>query len=210
VTSDRHRAAAHEAGHAVAAHLLGRLVTLVSLDGPTGGPCSIDKRPIEPLANRRPLPHWHATEDEILIVLAGALCENLTEQEQPTVTSGPRRVPDPPPLHPAPFAPVQWQTADEPPVWPEVPESDSEQARRMLLSITATDEEYDAMSAALTLRCEALIRHPHFAALHTHLTAALLRDGELHATQVRAELQRAELRHLTTTLEEDNDGTQAA
>ena len=75
----RLRLAAHEAGHAVAAHLLDRIVTMVSLDyAPVGGGASIDRMPREPLGHRRrPLAHWYEAESDCLIVLAGPLSERL-------------------------------------------------------------------------------------------------------------------------------------
>lgn len=219
MTDDRHRAAAHEAGHAVAAWLLGRHVVMVSLDGwtaPTGGPCSVDRAPTEPLqGSRRPLPHWHALEDEVLIVMAGALCEDLAEEYAAPpvpVPSGPRRVADPAPLR-AVSTPVMWQDADEPPTWPGQPLSDADQVAQLVSVITTTDVELEVLTRALRLRCESMVRHPHFAALHRHLWEALLRDGEMYGPQVRCELERADLRYTTTTMtttEDDDDSPQAA
>src|SRR3954452_2911464 len=82
--SDDLRNAAHEAGHAVAAHLLGGLVVLVSLEGPYGGgPCSVDRHPRETLqAQRRPQPHWYALETDALITWAGPLCEHYADDYQ--------------------------------------------------------------------------------------------------------------------------------
>ena len=97
--TNRRRVAAHEAGHAVMAHLLARLVVMVSLDGPpVGGGVSIDRMPREPLSRRRrPLAHWHEIEDEVVVCAAGQLSEDL-EHDEPPLSLTPRRVPDDSPM----------------------------------------------------------------------------------------------------------------
>src|SRR4051794_20083562 len=131
------RNAAHEAGHAVAAHLLGRLVVLVSLEGPYGGgPCSVDRHPRETLqAQRRPEPHWYALETDALITWAGPLCEHYADDSQHgdadertvQMHKEPGRRHEPEPPTPIPLGlptPVIYQGEVEPEVFPVVPFND--------------------------------------------------------------------------------------
>jgi hypothetical protein len=217
--TDLHRLAAHEAGHAVAAWILGRANTLVSLDyPPVGGGVSIDRMPSESLGyRRRPLAAWHAMEDDCLIVLAGPLSERIDhDADEPPLPLTPQRVPDDDPdtiedLGPVlPPLPVVWQAADKEPEWPELPQSDADQVYRLTAGIASSEEERAALEHTLTLRAWAMCNGAHYKALHAHLTDALLRRGELHATDIRHELQRAELRFLTKTIPEADYGPQAA
>jgi hypothetical protein len=212
---DRERLAAHECGHAVAAFLLDRIVTLVSLDyAPVGGGASIDRMPREPLGHRRrPLGHWYEAETDCLIVLAGALSEDLDHDDVPELSRWPRRVaedvgasdpyPELPPI------PVAWQAADQPPDWPERPQSDEDQVHRLTAGVAHSEAERMALEVALRYRAQAMVQSAHFKALHKALTEALMRHGELYAADVRLELQRAELRYLTQAMEA-TDGSQAA
>jgi hypothetical protein len=75
MTDQRRIDAAHEAGHVVAAWLLGREPLLVTLDGPTGTPCAVD-RP----RDDHTLPIRHAAVDEAVIALAGPLCERFADE----------------------------------------------------------------------------------------------------------------------------------
>jgi hypothetical protein len=79
MSEDLHRVARHEAGHAVGAHLLGRVVLAVTLQHPAvGGGASADRLPREPLGHRRrPTAAWHETEDELVILFLGELSEDL-------------------------------------------------------------------------------------------------------------------------------------
>jgi len=188
VTAQRHRTAAHEAGHATAAFLLDRKVVLVSIDTTAqfDGPCSIDVEHREPLnGRRRPAQHWHKLGDEALVVLAGPLAEQLAyEYENPPlpVPAG-ERVPPPPPLTGRPEG------------------RDRAQLDQLMTAMTSTEAEAQAFEQALTFRAEAFIRHPHFAALHEHLCAALMRSGTLDGDVVRVELQRAELQYASHHME---------
>jgi hypothetical protein len=164
------RLARHECAHAVAAHLLDRVVLMVSLDGPpVGGGVSIDRAPREPLGHhRRPLAHWYEAETEVLVALAGQLAEGLEPREH-EIPLTPQRVPDEPlPRRDAGPAvlplPVAWQEADEPPVWPVVPQSDDDQVYHLTAGITSSEEERAAVEYALRLRAEAMVHTAHFRA----------------------------------------------
>jgi hypothetical protein len=210
---NRERLAANEAGHAVAAHLMDRVVTMVSLDyAPVGGGASIDCMPREPLGHRRrPLAAWHAAEDDCLIVLAGPLSERLDHatDDEPPLSLTPRRVHPRPRQHrrPRPVSPlpVAWQEAGCPPDWPDRPQSDADQVHRFTAGIAHSEEERSALEHTLTLRAWAMVNGAHFRALHKWLTAVLLDRGELFAADVRLELQRAELHHMTRSMEEMAD-----
>jgi hypothetical protein len=89
------RLAAHEAGHATAAYLLGRINTLLTLNHPaTGGGASVDRMAPEPLnGHRRPLAAWYEAESDCLVVLAGPLSELIDyDAEQPRYSTTPARV----------------------------------------------------------------------------------------------------------------------
>lgn len=210
----RERTAAHEAGHAVAAFLLGRVNVLVSLDGPFGGPVSVDRHPPDYLGGkRRPAAHWYEAETDVVITLAGPLSEHLGDEPAPVYAAVMTtwRAPEPEPrTEPAPTVPipVAFQDADEQPRWPRVPLTDHQQVEVHLAAITTSDEERDALRTALTCRTDALTAHPHFRALHAHLTRVLLHAGEVHGPSIRTELQRAELHYTTHTIEEPTDGPQ--
>ena len=74
--ADRTRVAAHEAGHATVAALVGRRPTAIDLDGPMGHPYAQDTFNPEPL--RQPPPTTFGVGcDEATILLAGALGEGL-------------------------------------------------------------------------------------------------------------------------------------
>jgi hypothetical protein len=193
----RLRVACHEAAHAVAAHLLDREVLLVSLTGPLGRPCSIDRPHLEPLngRGRRSGPPWYWVETEIVIVLAGdigeALADEATTAPEAALAGPARRVPDPPPIPPTVPRPVVWQAPLEAePEWPTVHFSDRDQAELLVRSITSSDAEHEALMHALRLRTEAFVRHRHFAFLWRHLVDRLLREpsGELLASEVKHEL----------------------
>jgi len=99
----------------------------------------------------------------------------------------------------------------EPHVWPEVPETDADQVNRLLRTICSSEQEAEAFRVAYALRADAVCQSAHFRALHSHLVAALLRDGELRADQLKVELQRADLRFAMQTIpEDDTDGSEAA
>ena len=207
--------AAHEAGHACMAWLVGRRVIAVSPDGLLGGPCSVDKAPIEPLnGHRRPLAGWHAASDEILVALAGALGEALIDApDEPALSRTPQRVPEREPLHVPEPRPVMFQQTDdgEPPEWPEAPESDADQVNRLLRTICESEQEAEAFRVAYGLRADSIARSAHFRALHSHLTAALVRDGgELGAATLKCERERADLRFAMQTIPGDDDGPEAA
>jgi hypothetical protein len=203
---DRHRLASHEAGHAVAAWCLGRIVTMVTLDHPaTGGGASVDRMPYEALGTvRRPLATWYEVESDCLAILAGPLCEDLDHD----AVSAPRsrhgatsRVP----------LPVTYQDHDEEPEWPELLGTDLDQLQRLTASISSSEREREALELMLTLRAQAMCETGHFKALHRRLTAALERDGCLFASDVKRALQGAELRFTMQTIPEDTDnGAQAA
>ena len=201
--------AAHEAAHACMAWLVGRRLIAVSPDGLLGGPCSVDKAPIEPLnGHRRPLAGWHAASDEILIAMAGALGDGLIDApDEPSLSRTPQRVPEREPLHVPEQRPVMFKQTDdgEPPVWPEVPETDADQVERLLRTITSSEQEHEAFRVAYGLRADAVVQSPHFRSLHAHLVAALLRDGELRADELKVELQRADLRFAMQTIPGDDD-----
>ena len=74
--ADRTHVAAHEAGHATVAALVGRRPTAIDLDGPMGYPYAQDTFNPEPL--RQPPPTTFGVGcDEATILLAGALGEGL-------------------------------------------------------------------------------------------------------------------------------------
>jgi hypothetical protein len=191
---ERLRVACHEAGHATAAFMLDRKVVLVSIDTALShfdGPCSIDEPKVEFLnGRRRPAAHWHELADLVVVVLCGPLAEKLADEYEnpPLPIPHGERVPPPPPLAPA---------DDE----PMIRGRDRWQLDWFLGAMTTTEEEAAAFERALTLRAEAFVRHPHYSALHEHLTAALLREGTLDGDDVRVELQRAELRYTTQHME---------
>jgi hypothetical protein len=90
-------------------------------------------------------------------------------------------------------------------------ETDSDQVNRLLRNICSSEQEAEAFRVAYGLRADAVVQSPHFRSLHSHLVAALLRDGELLAGEVKVELQRADLRLAMQTIPEDtDDGSQAA
>jgi hypothetical protein len=152
---DRRRLAAHEAGHAVAAHLLDRVIPMVSLDyAPTGGGVSVDRLPPEPLGHRRrPLGHWYEAESDCLTVLAGALSEDIDHDDVPAFPRTPQRVPEDPPRDPypdLPEIPVAWQEADTPD-WPEGSQSDEDQVRRLTAGIAGCEAERAALRTGTAL-----------------------------------------------------------
>jgi hypothetical protein len=204
---DRHRLAKHEAGHAVASWLLGRVVMMVSLDyPPVGGGASIDKMPYEALgAARRPLAAWYEVESDCLVILAGPLCEDLDHDDEPVMSTTPQRVP----------LPVAYQTDfDTEPEWPELLGSDLDQLQRLTAGISSSEREREALEEMLRYRTLAMANTPHFKALHRRLTDVLEQRGELYASDVKHELERAEVRFMaaatTTTLEDNTDGPEAA
>jgi hypothetical protein len=77
--------------------------------------------------------------------------------------------------------------------------NDQEIVERSIRSITSSEEEYDALRLAVELRALAMVRHPHFRALHRHVMEALLRDGELALGTLRCEIQRGEFRYQSQT-----------
>ena len=208
------RDAAHEAAHACMAWIVGRRVIAVSPDGLLGGPCSVDVKPTEPLnGHRRPLADWHEASDEILVVLAGALGEALIDApDEPALSRTPQRVPEREPLPVPEPRPTMFQQTDdgEPHVWPDVPETDADQVNRLLRTICSTEQEAEAFRVAYGLRADAVVQSQHFRSLHAHLVAALLRDGELRAREVKVELQRADLRFAMQTIpgEDDDEAAQ--
>lgn len=208
------RLAAHEAGHAVMAHLMDRVVTMVTLDyPPVGGGASIDRMPREPIGHhRRPLAAWHTAEDDCLIVLAGPLSERIDhDADEAPLSLTPRRTLDDDTagiddLGPVvPELPVAWQHAACPPEWPERPQADADQVHRYTAGIASSEEERAALEHTLTLRAWSMVNSSHFRALHKWLTAVLLDRGELFAADVRLELQRAELHYMTRSMEEMAD-----
>ena len=216
---DRHRVARHECGHAVGAHLLGRVVLAVTLEHPTvGGGASADRLPREPLGHRRrPTALWHEIDDELVVLFLGEISEDLEDYEVVPVISG--RVEDEPP--PAPQAPdgparlpqwVSWQDADEPPRWPNVPLQDLDQVARLSASITNTEEERVALVNAMRLRATSVAAMGHYRYLHTVLTAALEREGYLSERDVAHVLSRAEVSflRLTATANQETDDGEAA
>ena len=94
---DLRRVARHESGHAVGAHLLGRVVLAVSLHfPPVGGGASADRLPRDPLGHRRrPTALWHEIEDELVVLFLGEISEDLEPYTAVPVRSG--RVEDDPP-----------------------------------------------------------------------------------------------------------------
>jgi hypothetical protein len=150
----------------------------------------------------------------VLVVLAGELSETLDHDDETPLPLTPQRVDDDPPQRdPGPPrlpVPVVWQEADAEPEWPERPQSDADQVHRLTAGIASSEEERAALEHALRLRAEAMVNTGHFKALHAHLTDALEARGELHASEVRRELQRAEVRFLTNTIPEADYGSQAA
>lgn len=202
---DRHRLAAHEAGHAVAAWALGRIVTMLTLDHPaTGGGASIDKMPYEALGTkRRPLAHWYEVESDCLVILAGPLSEDLDHEAVPDGHRLAQRVP----------LPVTYQDHDEEPEWPQLLGSDADQLRALTASISSSEREREALELALTYRARAMVDTDHFKALHKPLTARLEAEGELYASEVRHTLQRAEVGFMATATaitEDTDDGSEAA
>jgi hypothetical protein len=211
---DRRRLAAHEAGHAVAAHLLDRVIPMVSIDyAPTGGGVSVDRLPPEPLGHRRrPLGHWYEEESDCLTVLAGALSEDIDHDDVPAFPRTPQRVPEDPPRDPypdLPEIPVAWQEADEP-GWPEGSQSDEDQVRRLTAGIAGCEAERAALELALRYRALGMVESAHFKALHKALMDRLLVEGELYAAEIRFTLQRAELHYLLNAIPEDTDAPEAA
>jgi hypothetical protein len=212
---DRRRLAKHEAAHACAAWMLDRVLEMVTLDyAPTGGGTSIDRMPREPLGHRRrPLAAWHAAEDDVLVVLAGVLSEDLDWDDIPAVPRTPQRVPedddprDPYPTRPP--IPVAWQEADTPD-WPEGSQSDEDQVHRLTAGIAGCDAERAALERALRYRALRMVETAHFKQLHRELTDRLLAEGELHSSDIRHTLQRAEMHYLLNAIPEDTDGSQAA
>jgi hypothetical protein len=96
---------------------------------------------------------------------------------------------------------VTSQAAVRPPEWPDRPQTDADQVEQYTASICSSEEERDALAHALTLRAWAMVNSGHFKALHRRLAARLLAYGELYATDVRVELQRAELNYQLNTME---------
>jgi hypothetical protein len=162
----------------------------------------------------------------VLITWAGPLCEHYADEYERSEDEGPRvppiaveRVPEPEPPAPIPLGlpiPVMYQGEVEPEVFPVVPFNDHDTIERLVRGMTSSEEEYVAFDVALRMRAESMVRHDHFRALHKHLTGALMRDGELTASDVRHELQRAGLAYslsATTTepeADDNDDETQAA
>ena len=195
---DLRRVARHEAGHAVGAHLLGRVVLAVSLNfPPVGGGAFADRLPREPLGHqRRPTALWHETEDELVVLFLGELSENLEDYDAVPVISG--RVEDDPPPAPSEVRErlpqwVTYQDAEDPPQWPHVPLQDADQIERLSASFTSSEEERVALVTAMRLRAEATTAMPHYRHLHTALVRALEREGHLHASDVKHVLARAEV-----------------
>jgi len=154
--------ARHEAGHATAAHLLGRRVILLSVEEePFGSPCMEDRFPMEPLGHRHhPDAQWVNACDDVIITLAGPLC------------------------------------ADQEPAG-----LDLWQVEQILATVTDSEEEHEALSTALRLRCEGMVKHPHFRAIHEHMTVALLREGVMRAPVIRNELERAQFRYVNKPID---------
>jgi hypothetical protein len=147
-------AAAHEAGHGVAAWLLGRRVMRLALEGgPLDGPHCVDKLP-----NDRP----DRTD-------VGSVVDDATVFAAGTLASGQ----DPQP-HGA---------------------GDHYYLRKLAQSATYSEAEAEAFEAWILRRAEAMIDHPHFRALHAHITEALERDTELDEDDFRVEIQRADMRY---------------
>jgi hypothetical protein len=124
---------------------------------------------------------------------------DLDHEDGPALSTTPQRVP----------LPVAWQEADEEPEWPELDGSDADQFHALTAGISSSEPEREALALMLRYRAKAMVDTAHFRALHRHLTAALEERGVLYASEVKHELQRAELRFTRQAIEEASDGEAA-
>jgi hypothetical protein len=196
---ERRLRAAHEAGHALAAHILGYRVLWLELGGEACGPVTAfqraDFKPEWRLNGNHPPPPdplgWTDAANEITVAYAGEEAERLAGDLPELSPEGAALAEAQAAIEDAP-APIPGDMPGEP--WHAVPMSDAELAERLLAAITSSEHERAGLRVALRCRAQALVRSEQFQRALAHLTVVLEQSGSLAGEPLRVELERAELR----------------
>jgi hypothetical protein len=189
----RYRAAAHEAGHALAAHLLDRSVRAVMILG-DGGRCD--------LAPGRTSWRWSDAVEEAIVCLAGPLAAE--------------RIPAPAALEvPVAARAEEVVEAAVKAIGPGNPFDpvfdDRTLAERLIGGVASGDEEAAALMCVAECRARAMVEDDRFRLLIQHLTELLFNEGQMAGASVRVEIERLDWRlRLAAENRAADEGTEAS